>query len=83
MIENVGSYREPEYILYCDGCGKGEEGPFDSFDEAREWKRDAGRDEGWTSAKTDGGEWQDRCPSCNPFRNASSQNRKPIRRSSK
>ena len=46
------------FTLTCDICGH-EIKPFDSFQEAVQYKKD----EGWRSQKRDG-EWEDICPDC-------------------
>ena len=79
MIENIGSYNDPCFILTCDNCGEEITDYFDSFEEALEWKQSEGKEWGWTSTK-EKGVWEDRCPTCNPYKNESSKNRKPIKR---
>lgn len=53
-----------KYHLTCDVCGEEhEDGPFDSFDEARI----AGHSDGWTASSAGSGEnkvWQNNCPNC-------------------
>jgi len=80
MIENHGDFEIPYFVLYCDRCGAEANEAFDEWDDVLDWKQNDGKQMGWTSVK-EKGEWEDRCPACNPFRNASSENRKPIKRS--
>lgn len=47
------------YKLICDICGEDSGENFDNFDEAVEYKKEAG----WRSVKEDG-EWIEMCPDC-------------------
>ena len=49
-----------EYHLSCDICGEGPQRPFESFDEAVQYKRD----NGWSSSQNRYGEWADICNNC-------------------
>lgn len=48
------------YIIECDNCGD-EEGTFESFEDALDFKRD--RVYGWRSRRCNG-DWEDLCPDC-------------------
>ena len=49
-----------EYHLSCDICGEGPQRPFESFDEAVQYKRD----NDWKSSRNSSHDWQDACPDC-------------------
>ena len=51
------------FTLYCDHCGDACDEPFESFQEAVDYKVD--RDNGWASVKDKNGVWVELCPSCN------------------
>lgn len=61
MIEHLGQF---EVVLTCDNCG--EELEFDFFHDAVEFVRDKSNQ--WRNFKNEIGEWEDRCPDCNPYK---------------
>ena len=49
-----------EYCLSCDICGEGPQQPFESFDEAIQYKKN----NGWSSLQNRNGEWVELCDNC-------------------
>lgn len=56
MIDRIG---KEEYVLICDMCEETQAGPFESFYDAVQHKKD----NGWKSRKINGS-WNDVCPKC-------------------
>jgi len=83
MIVNRGDRKNPWYVIECEDCGEDTDEGFDSFDECLDYKKGEAKELGWTSVKDGHRNWEDRCPDCNPYRNQSSENRKPIKRKGK
>ena len=48
--------------IQCDICRKTEQGPFDTKQEAIDYKKD--KSNGWTSNRLRDGSWIERCPNC-------------------
>jgi len=65
----IDEYDKNYWLLSCDICGVTEEGPFETFDEAVQYKRD--NPDEWKSLRlkndnTGKTEWNDVCKGCFP-----------------
>jgi len=59
MIDKSGWGSCEEFTLICDNCEEPVEG-FTEFEDAVKHKKE----NGWTSVKSDSGEWYELCPEC-------------------
>jgi hypothetical protein len=80
MIVNEGDRDMPDYHLYCDECEDEPNEFWDDFYDVVDWKKDEGKELGWTTTKNKQGQWMDLCPDCNPWKKNEREKRQPIKR---